>query len=674
MSKKQKDVEDNFEVVEDNVKPKVKKIKKKHYWWRYLSVFVFGILFTVVSVVGSVYFISISTVSKDLLGLFGVNSSQFLTEKYGNKTIFEIVTDITSGKVKFNTLGGISELTPIVGDALKTVNGLLKDNLGYEFDVEKLYKVDLANIGDYLFTTLKNEMTIPGLLKVSPNSEKILQYLAYNTLPDGSPDVAHPRTLNDLLNGMDGIIKGVTLGSVVDVGTSGILYNLRDTKVTELATKMNTLKVSEIIEITPESPLALKFLGNYNLKTLPNAFNEAKLGDLIDVGTSGILFNLKNSLLNNINTDVNNLQLKNIIDIQPGSYPALVYLGDFKTSEFDAALNNATLGQLIKVTEADTILWPLKDKKINEINNGVQDLTLGTVITIDASSSKILLSLKDTPIKDIGTKINILTLKDVITIDASSSKIMQSLADAKITDMDATISRLTLSQMVDTSSSRILGALAGATLATLGTTVNNLTLGDAIDTAAPGTPGILVALSGKKITELGTEINKLTMRDILGITDASPIMLQSIANSTLTSIGTDIDNLTIGQVIKIDATSPLILKSLADKNVKINELGTALYTLKISEMIDTTAASTPLILKALSGATLNTLSTTITNLTIGQVIEVGDNKFLKAIPATTKISEMGTALNNLKFVDVFHAEIYDTNGNIKSTWKYLLRE
>ena len=92
------------EVVVQQTKPQ--KIKKKHYWWRYLIVFFCGIIFTIGATLGTIYFVTISQTASSLMGMFGINASEYLTEKYQKKTVFEIVMDFATGKVNFSSISG----------------------------------------------------------------------------------------------------------------------------------------------------------------------------------------------------------------------------------------------------------------------------------------------------------------------------------------------------------------------------------------------------------------------------------------------------------------------------------------------------------------------------------------------------------------------------------------
>lgn len=658
------------EVVVQQTKPQ--KIKKKHYWWRYLIVFFCGIIFTIGATLGTIYFVTISQTASSLMGMFGINASEYLTEKYQKKTVFEIVMDFATGKVNFSSISGINEITPYVSKMLESVNETIYQNIGFKFDLQDLYAQDFGALGDYIFKTFKEDMTIASLLKVNENSNKILQYLAYEQNDDGTSNYEKPRNLNSLLENSQSLIDNATIGNLVDVGTEGILFNLRDKKIMELATTFETIKINELLTIKDTDPKALQFIGNYTLGNISTAFNDATLNDVIDVGTEGILFNLKAFKINELGAKVKTLKLNQIIDISPTDFPALVYLGNYTVDGMNTALEGAELGQLIKITEADTILWPLRNKKINAIDSAIRDLELGSVIKITDASPSILKALEHVKINDLETKITTLALKDILgfTTEAETSKILWALRSSTINTLGTDIDTLQLGQMVDTSTSKILQALSTSTLSTIGDSINKLNLGDVINIDA-NSPTILQLLATKNINNLGSEIDKLTIGEILGDSSSSKI-LQSLSGETIKTLPGKIKNLTLDDVMVIDATSPLVLQSL--KTTKIEDFGTAIMSLPLSKIIpgvDDPNAS--LILKALKNSTINSLSSDIDNLKIGDVVDTTGNTFLKAIPANTKISELGSALEDMKFVDVFNEQIYEADGvTLKNTWKYLL--
>lgn len=647
--------------------------KKKHYWWRYLLCIFSGIIITLGGIAGGAYYLGTQKSVKDVLKLVGVDSSQYLTETYEDKSIYDLIVNFSKGDIDLSSLSGIREITPYVDKLVDTVNETLEKHLGFTYDKEDLYKVNFDKIGDYLFNTLKDGVYISNLMNITSESDKILQYLAFLKNEDGTINLEAPRSLSDLIEGANTIVSDAILNDVIDVGVEGdVLYNFKDFKITELGAEFNNMTVGDIIIVTEESSPVLKYLENKKFNEIEGAINAAKLKDVIDVGTEGLLFNLRETEISNLSNAVSTMKLNQIITIKDTDYPALQYLGNYNTSEFDQALRDATLENLLDIKEG-SILYNIRTSKIDELDTSIQELYLKDVIDVKPEDDKILQCLKDVKIKDLTTKINTLTLNDAIEIDPETSpKILIALQNTNIKDLSSRIQTLTLGEMLaDVESSSILKSLSNSTLDTLVSDVDKLTMGDVLVINEDSLP-ILKALQGTKIVDLETTIKGLTMKTIIDIKPTSSPILISIQDATLETIASTIDELKIGDVMEIDSNSPLILQSLNNKNILIKDLGTTINTLKLSEMVDMSGA--PKILIALKDATLSSLATTIDSLKINDIVDTSSSKFLAAIPENTTLNNIGNALNNLKFNDLFHDEIYGSDGNIKSTWKYLLLE
>ena len=71
----------------------------------------------------------------------------------------------------------------------------------------------------------------------------------------------------------------------------------------------------------------------------------------------------------------------------------------------------------------------------------------------------------------------------------------------------------------------------------------------------------------------------------------------------------------------------------------------------------------------------NSLTKLTARLTAGDILgdEIDTNPMLKHLK-DTPINELGTAIKDLKFAQVFAEDIYDEHGNLKSVWKYMLVE
>ena len=501
---------------------KLKKIMKKgkrHYGWRYFLVFLTGIIFTLGVIAGGAFAVTTLFSASQVVSLFGVNPDDVFTEEYQDKTILELITSIVGGEVSFNNLEGIRELTPYVDVLIDEINYVLDDAIGFTFDKEELYKVEWAYIGDYIFSEIQTGIKLAKVLNVTESSSSVLIYLAYNSNEDGTTNWNSPRSLGDLMNNMDSIINNARIGDLIDVGTSGILYNLRDVKVGEMAQAMETRPLNQIIDIAPDA------------------------------------------------------------------FPALLYLGNFAVSELNEALENATLEDLLPIDEG-SILYNLRDKKLDEIPEEIQHLTLGEVITIDESSPAILKYLKDTPIDQITSMIDTMPLDVAIEINSSSPKFLRTLAarGATISNIGSLINDLTLGDMVDIGDSRILSALAGSTLDTLASDVDNLTIGDIVDTNDPNAPKILKSLAGYRISELGDAIHNLKIEQIVDITADSPMILKALVGTNFEDLEAKIHTLSIGDLFTQEEIDNCIFLSAMGSDTLIDNFADRVNELTFVEV------------------------------------------------------------------------------------------
>lgn len=154
-------------------------------------------------------------------------------------------------------------------------------------------------------------------------------------------------------------------------------------------------------------------------------------------------------------------------------------LETFTTAGFVSNLiDNALLSDLITIDPSDTILYSLRDEKINDLDESIKDLTLKDVMDIDGNSAKILQSLKDETIGNLGTRFGNLTLGEAV--DVGDSKILAALATTKITEIGNKVDTLKLNEMmdIDTASPKILQAIANSTLKTLSADINNMLIVD----------------------------------------------------------------------------------------------------------------------------------------------------------------------------------------------------
>ncbi len=513
---------DSKEVIKVVEKPV--KVRKKHYWWRYLIVFLVGTITPAGVIVGASFFVT----PTQLMSVVGIKSSDYITDEYNGKSIMTLISSVVKGDITFNNLDDVSEFTPLADKILDMVNSSLESSLGCTIDMTSIKSASWSDIGNAVINAAKSSITLADVLKVTDSSEKVLQYLCF--ADDGSK-----YNLDYLMTNMNNLISNITLSNVIDVGTSGILFELRNTKIGEMETKIKTLPLKDILGIDSSSPKALQYLADMTISSDFNAkINNATIDDLVDVGTdtTSPLYNIRNKTLNELKGSMT--------------------LGDF-------------LGESVNDNK---ILLALKDTQVNQLASKINTLTLDQVLditddTTDPNYSPILSALKSkgATLTNIGSKINELTLESILGLTSSSPKILWALKDKKLSDLnDETINSITLESVfsdAQISGSKILSALVakGTTIGTITTMMDDLNISEMIDVPAPGETGyspILYSLKDTKISNLSTKIAGLTVADVFSSTDISSSSFLSALDPTtpVTDIGTAVEQLPIAKVFK----------------------------------------------------------------------------------------------------------------------------
>lgn len=90
------------------------------------------------------------------------------------------------------------------------------------------------------------------------------------------------------LQNADGLLDSLTVGDVVDTdkpGTSKAIIALKDCKITEIGTKINTLKIDELIDVNDESATILKALKKRGctLNDMSTIVDTLTIGEVLDI-------------------------------------------------------------------------------------------------------------------------------------------------------------------------------------------------------------------------------------------------------------------------------------------------------------------------------------------------------------------------------------------------------
>lgn len=367
-------------------------------WWKVLLGVLGGFFLGVGSVAGGVAIAGTVVKTKTLLG--EENAAKYLGAQLQDKTILQIVMDTVQGKMKFDTLGDLNDITPLVGEYVASIKKSLNE-FGCELTDEEMFSWEISSLSDELFGAVEDARLINVLGGDNPdNPEPIIKYLSYKTA--------------------NGEYTTDSNGKLIDHHISDLLDgSYLQNKVDSMSLKM-VFKEDEIAN----SPL-LTALKDKSVKDLSKegAFDDVKISSVMTINddSSKILvsFRDKNTTIGGMSDAIDNLLLSDVIDINDDS-PAILKAfntRETKVSEMNETVNDLRLAEVMDIKEGD-ILYKLRNDKITELNNIDEKLTLDDVVK-DRENLKFLSALDgNTPIKDIGNAIN-----DMPLIDAFESNI-----------------------------------------------------------------------------------------------------------------------------------------------------------------------------------------------------------------------------------------------------------
>ena len=171
-------------------------------------------------------------------------------------------------------------------------------------------------------------------------------------------------------------------------------------------------------------------------------------------------------------------------------------------------------------TKLDGISANIADMKINDLsdndklNSRIQNMKLGDVMTIDPAD-KVLYALRDCKISDVGNRVQELNIEDVVDC---TQKPLSALVGTPINKIGERFNTLQLQDVVDVGDSKVMQAFATTQINQLAQKANELTLGEVVDTTDENTSPILKELSTTKVNDLGTALNDMSMGVAMGYT------------------------------------------------------------------------------------------------------------------------------------------------------------
>lgn len=343
---------------------------------------------------------------------------------------------------------------------IQNVKYALEDGTYENSDV--FYITDSPITKDSMLRTLGEGETASGTAYLRTHkgtSATVLQIVAYMSVVE--------------LQNADGLLDSLTIGDVVDTdkpGTSKAIIALKDCKITEIGTKINTLKIDELIDVNDESATILKALkkrgctlndmstivdtltigevldivydrytpaadGAYVAIDVYVPFNEyahvnedgtfferfAKDGENYVIDENGGFVKLQRYRLYDEKTDGTSAKRYSLVEGETALALQQMAKRGYTLKNIGSELNTMYFDELVRIKEGDSVLMrtlSTKNATLDNISEVVDTLKVDEVIQIDESSARIMQSLaaRDCLVKDLGTVADELTLAETINV------------------------------------------------------------------------------------------------------------------------------------------------------------------------------------------------------------------------------------------------------------------
>ena len=625
-----------------NVKPV--RQNRKSSWWKYLLTFLGGFSFCIVSFAIGVAITGRTVRMKDIVSLAGGNPDDLIGAKYQNETIEGMIRSIIGGK--FETLGDINEVTPIIKKTLdETINPMLDSELHYQFNWDELKTKPFVlnasserpaeeydhtiSIGEYIPKDMKEHIYLSSFVVGSGTDPDTLSGIMKLFL--------YPYTMS----GTEKVFDYTSPFSIADIMTDNFFQN-----------KIDGITLGDVLPDTSGNPF-LSQLSNWTMSD----FTDANIKTL----KIGLLFS----------------------ETERNSNPLLkaIYDKDWTIADLSdtSNLNTLKIGEIVDTSGADPLLQALSDKTIAQITTaGFMDTLLLEDVFPGATGVLGTMVAKHYTVGDLNdnNKIMALTVQEVL--NPSSSDFLYNFKDYQLDELASidvnTIKLTSIYSLSEINANKILKALYDNN--------HDVTIGDLMDNSvimsltvdqvlSPASTDFLYNFKDYQLDELASiDVSTVKLTDIYSLTDinANKILKALYDNNHDVTVGDLSDNsvvmsLTVNQVLAPSASDFLY----NFKDYQLDELASIdVTTIKLTSIYSMSAINANKMLKALydsnNDITVGDLSnmSTINALPLESVIDPGTNKLLLALVAMdTTIGNISTNVNLLKLGQVI--DIDDTD-------------
>lgn len=342
---------------------------------------------------------------------------------------------------------------------IQNVKYALEDGTYENSDV--FYIKDSPITKDSMLRTLGEGETASGTAYLRTHkgtSATVLQIVAYMSVVE--------------LQNADGLLDSLTVGDVVDTdkpGTSKAIIALKDCKITEIGTKINTLKIDELIDVNDESATILKALKKRGctLNDMSTIVDTLTIGEVLDIvydkytpAADGAYVAIDVYVPFNEYTHVNEdgtfferfaKDGENYVTDENGGFVKLqrYRLYDEKT--------DGTSVKRYSLVEGETALalqqMARRGYTLKNIGTELNKMYFDELVRIKAGDSVLMrtLSKKDATLANLSKVVDTLKVDEVIEINDDSARIMKSLAarDCLVKDLGTVADELTLAETID---------------------------------------------------------------------------------------------------------------------------------------------------------------------------------------------------------------------------------
>ena len=591
--------------------------------------------------------------------LYGLKLGSFFSEEdKNNNALLKTLSDNNwtindlSDNDKFKTLKIGEIMTPTPG----TIMDSIKDK----------------TIGDLDQKDAFDDIEVGNIITINDDSTPIMKYLEHKTVGELKDD--------DLVNDMY-ISDIFTPTQIADSRVLTGLNNLPNPKhatdpaapeygcqVGEIGTRVNELALKDVMDTASSENKIVKKLENERIDNITNAINDLVLGDAIDYyekNPSDGKYYSDQACTQELSPVLTKLigRAEDPVEITPpftitlknDEFSQVVFTdgGDNKTDYLNISTFIQNTGiTLSKHIEGDKVTWIAEGTGTASPARDPYVETFEVTVTKPAEWEHCWYynCNKPTKVNNMNAAVDNLQIKDVMKIEPGSAFDKPAIKNERIDNA---------STLFDTIKSE-------------------LTLGEVIAVTSSSSK-ILKTLEHTKLDQIGAKVDDLEFADVVDYYEKDPSDGKYYSDQACTQ------------------ELPKLLTTFINNHTKVKNISSAVDNLYFADVVnyhkdgpdyytdDTCTEKLPQILVTFieNNVKIKDMSSAITNLTIAEVLtdEQRNDRFLSKIPDDTKITQIGDAINNLKLVDVFEDQIFDTENadpakknKLVSTWKYLLIE